>query len=73
MTTKVQSTVLRICREHANDRTRLVDIARAVQAEFGCVGVRPVRKLGRGGRYLVVHELTRGGELTVRRAVFRCE
>jgi len=38
MTTRVQSTVLRICREHKNDRTRLVDIARAVQAEFGCVG-----------------------------------
>ena len=38
MTTNVQSTVLRICREHHNDRTRLVDIARAVQAELRCVG-----------------------------------
>ena len=38
MTTHVQTNVLKICREHDNDRTRLVDIARAVQAEFGRVG-----------------------------------
>ncbi|MFO7898475.1 MAG: NAD(P)H-dependent oxidoreductase subunit E [Planctomycetota bacterium] len=37
MDESLEQAVRRICEECGNDRTRLVDVARAVQARFGCV------------------------------------
>ncbi|MHC4948553.1 MAG: NAD(P)H-dependent oxidoreductase subunit E, partial [Planctomycetota bacterium] len=37
MSESVENAIRRICREHGDDATRLLDIARAVQAELRCV------------------------------------
>jgi len=37
MSETTEATVRKICEDFGNDRMRLMDIARAVQAEFGCV------------------------------------
>ncbi len=37
MSTNLETTVRAICKSYASDRTRMLDIVRAVQAEFGCV------------------------------------
>jgi [NiFe] hydrogenase diaphorase moiety large subunit len=38
MEKKLERFIKDTCRKYGNDRTRLMDVARAVQAEFGCVG-----------------------------------
>ncbi len=37
MSATLASAVNRICKDHGNDRSRMMDIVRAVQDEFGCV------------------------------------
>ncbi|MBI4578824.1 MAG: NAD(P)H-dependent oxidoreductase subunit E, partial [Planctomycetes bacterium] len=37
MSDELTSAVREVCRAHGDDRTRMMDIVRAVQARFGCV------------------------------------
>ena len=37
MSSSLDQFITDVCREHGNDRTRMMDIVRAVQSQFGCV------------------------------------
>jgi len=47
MTEKLQTAVREICREYGNDRTRMLDIVRRVQAVFGCVSSQAMDLIAR--------------------------
>ncbi len=47
MSQSLQDTVQQICRDHQNDRGRLMDIVNGVQAKFGCVNQQAIDLIAR--------------------------
>ena len=45
MSAAPEGAISRICEEHGNDRSRLMDILLAVQKAFGCVDGRAVDRI----------------------------
>jgi len=47
MHSKVQGTIEAVCREYGNDRSRMMDIVRAVQQQLGCVSSEAVELIAK--------------------------
>ncbi len=47
MTQSVQEAIVQVCKDCGNDRSRMMDIVRAVQAKFGCVNDAAMEAIAR--------------------------